>query len=111
MSDQVLPFWPRYLSREQAALYLGVSARTFTHEVQTGHWPQPRPRGGKGGRLTWDRLLLDRYADQASGLGVGEPAATSSPVSAEELVRPSLSERMNATLPQNRAQRRHQAAS
>nr|WP_246789490.1 hypothetical protein [Acetobacter nitrogenifigens] len=59
--------------------------------------------------MTWDRHLLDRYADQASGLGVGELAATSSPVSAEGLISPSLSERMNATLPQNRSQRRDQA--
>lgn len=101
-----LPFWPRYLTKELAALYLGVSISTFDDEVKLGWWPPARPRGGRGGRLTWDRNLLDLYADQASGIGVGAPAATSAPVSAESLVtKPSLVERMNATLPQNRAER------
>ncbi|GBQ46112.1 hypothetical protein AA15973_0804 [Komagataeibacter sucrofermentans DSM 15973] len=106
-----LPFWPRYLTKELAARYLGVSTSTFDDEVKQGWWPPARPRGGRGGRLTWDRNLLDLYADQASGIGVGAPAATSAPVSAESLVMtPSLVERMNATLPQNRVERRAQEA-
>ncbi|NHN83633.1 DNA-binding protein [Acetobacter musti] len=109
MTEEALsaPFWPRYLSRQEAARYLGVSASVFSQEVGQGWWPMPRLRGGKGGKLTWDRLLLDRYADQHSGIGVGEPAATGSPVPAEVLVMPTLSERMNATLPQNRSERRY----
>jgi hypothetical protein len=63
-----LPFWPRLLSREEAARYVGVSPETFDGEVALGLWPAARRRGGKGGRLTWDRALLDAAADRDSGL-------------------------------------------
>ncbi|WP_143456076.1 DNA-binding protein [Novacetimonas hansenii] len=107
-----LPFWPRYLTKKLAAFYLGVSTSTFDDEVKQGWWPPARPRGGRGGRLTWDRMLLDLYADRASGIGVGAPAATGAPVPAERLVTtPSLVERMNATLPQNRTEHRAQETS
>lgn len=70
-----LPFWPRYLSRQQAAVYLGVSPDTFDGEVQKGVWPAPKRRGSKGGRLTWDRHALDAAADRDSGLiDPGQPA-------------------------------------
>jgi hypothetical protein len=59
---------PRYLSREQAAAYVGVSASVFDAEVRSGQWPLGRRRGAKDGRLTWDRLLLDQYADRHSGI-------------------------------------------
>jgi hypothetical protein len=59
---------PRFLTREQASSYLGVSARTFDAEVIAGMWPAPLRRGGKGTALTWDRHLLDRAADRLSGL-------------------------------------------
>jgi hypothetical protein len=69
-----MPYWPRYLSREQAARYLGVSPDTFDGEVQNGLWPPARRRGGKGGRLTWDRRALDAAADRDSGLtDLGQP--------------------------------------
>jgi hypothetical protein len=74
-----LPFWPRYLSREQAAVYVGVSADTFDQEVVAGLWPGPRRRGGKGGRLTWDRCMLDAAADRDSGLGDGDPFNATQP--------------------------------
>ncbi len=85
MSEATLPGWPRYLSREQAALYVGVSATTFDAEVRSGEWPQPRRRGAKATRATWDRLALDAAADRASGLslpaapGPGDAAAPASP--------------------------------
>lgn len=66
---------PRYLSREEAAAYLGVSPETFDREVEAGWWPSARRRGEKGTRLTWDRLALDAAADQASGLGQPLPAS------------------------------------
>lgn len=66
---------PRYLSREEAAAYVGVSPETFDREVREGWWPAPRRRGEKGTRLTWDRLALDAAADQASGLGQPPPPA------------------------------------
>jgi hypothetical protein len=47
-----LPFWPLYLSRDEAARYVGVSGDVFAMEVASGMWPPGRPRGGKGGRLT-----------------------------------------------------------
>jgi hypothetical protein len=65
-----LPFWPRYLSREEAARYVGVGPDVFDDEVDGGHWPHARRRGGKGGRLTWDRLALDAAADRDSGIGL-----------------------------------------
>lgn len=76
-----LPFWPRYLSREEAARYVGVSPDVFDTEVDTGHWPVARRRGGKGGRLTWDRVSLDAAADLASGIGQpnAEPVAGPNP--------------------------------
>lgn len=59
---------PRFLSRTEAAAYVGVSTSTFDQEVSLGWWPGARRRGAKGTRLTWDRLLLDAAADRASGL-------------------------------------------
>jgi hypothetical protein len=68
--DRSLPpgLAPRYLSREQAAAYVSVSASVFDAEVRSGQWPLGRRRGAKDGRLTWDRLLLDEYADRHSGI-------------------------------------------
>lgn len=66
-----LPYWPRYLSREQAAAYVGVSPNVFDGEVQAGIWPKPEKRGrhtSRRPRLTWDRRLLDRSSDVRSGL-------------------------------------------
>ncbi len=67
MASEPLPFWPRYLTRRQAASYLGVSVDVFDDEVREGLWPAPRRRGAKGGCLTWDRIVLDRVADMAAG--------------------------------------------
>jgi hypothetical protein len=62
------PYWPRWLSLEQAACYVGVSVNTFLDEVEEGKWPKPVRRGKKGARLTWDRHLLDAASDLISGL-------------------------------------------
>jgi hypothetical protein len=59
------PDWPRWLSREQSAVYVGVSVNSFMEEVEKGIWPRPEKRGG---RLTWDRKMLDVASDQLSGL-------------------------------------------
>lgn len=53
-----LPNWPRGLSREQAAAYLGVSAETFRRHVGIA----PRRIGT---RCVWDRLDLDIWFDIA----------------------------------------------
>ena len=63
-----LPSWPRHLSRELAAAYVGVSADTFDDEVRRGEWPAGERRGAKGGRITWDRAALDHRSDLRSRL-------------------------------------------
>jgi hypothetical protein len=70
-----LPFWPRFLSREEAARYVGVSPETFDAERRAGLWPGPRhrhrrfrgPDSAGRGKLTWDRHALDRAADAMEG--------------------------------------------
>lgn len=74
-----LPYWPRFLSREEAARYVGVSSDVFDAEVATGMWPAAKRRGGKGGRLTWDRCLLDATADLDSGLAKEDTPAPEAP--------------------------------
>lgn len=69
-----MPAWPRFLTQGEAASYLGVSAGTFADEVRAGLWPAPLTRGRKGGSLTWDRDLLNEWADRLSGLGTMSPA-------------------------------------
>jgi hypothetical protein len=83
---------PRFLSREQAAAYVGVSATLFDSEVRAGLWPQPLVRGASAGRLTWDRCALDAWANAASGLHhalaaplAAPPQAPDSPLAAAEL--------------------------
>ena len=65
-----LPGWPRLLTRDLAAAYVGVSPSLFDLEVQRGTWPPPIPRSvsnrSRNPRLTWDRLALDRRLDGAS---------------------------------------------
>ncbi|CCC96863.1 hypothetical protein [Azospirillum baldaniorum] len=60
-----LPDWPRCLSRDQAAAYVGVSPGKFDQEVADGIWPSGETRGG---RILWDRVLLDKWQDERSGL-------------------------------------------
>ncbi|MEJ0020697.1 MAG: DNA-binding protein [Acetobacteraceae bacterium] len=69
-----LPYWPRYLSRDEAARYLGVSVDVFDDEVRAGDWPRGTPRGSRGGRLTWDRHVLDGVADSRAGFGTQRSA-------------------------------------
>jgi hypothetical protein len=69
-SDLVdLPFWPRGLSQEQAAAYVGVSSGTFLEEVEAGIWPAGQRRGPRGGRVVWDRKQLDLRYDGLSRIG------------------------------------------
>lgn len=91
----------RFLTRRQAAIYVGVSVSTFDHEVRIGLWPHGRRRGAKGGRLTWDRALLDAAADQQSGLSMAQAGVASALESAETAA---WEERLNAT-PSIRSQR------
>jgi hypothetical protein len=72
-----LPFWPRLLSHDEAARYVGVSTKVFDQEVRQGIWPPALRRGARGGRLTWDRVSLDKAADRAASVEeAAEPGAT-----------------------------------
>lgn len=105
---EALPGWPRCLGREEAASYLGVSVSTFDAEVKSGYWPGPDRRGAKGGRVTWDRLLLDATQDRHSRLKTGTPKPED--VDAQEYESNAWKDRINATAPQHRPQGRHQTA-
>jgi hypothetical protein len=64
---------PRFLSREDAARYLGVCVDSFDAEVRAGMWPAGVARGAKGGRLMWDKAALDATVDRISGLANALP--------------------------------------
>ena len=59
---------PRLLTREQAAAYCSISARSFSEWVKAGRLPGPI-----SGTTRWDRRAIDAALDKASGLEV--PAA------------------------------------
>ncbi|MEP3114115.1 hypothetical protein [Nisaea sp.] len=62
-----LPDWPRKLSAQQAAVYVGLTEPTFLKLVKTGVYPEgqavPETR-----RIVWDKKLIDRVEDARSGL-------------------------------------------
>jgi predicted DNA-binding transcriptional regulator AlpA len=60
-----LPFPPRGLSREDAAAYVGVSARKFDELVADGRMPKPVRIDG---RRIWDRRALDQKFDALGGI-------------------------------------------
>lgn len=62
--DMALPNWPLYLSRDEAARYVGVSPNTFDAEVMAGMWPGPMKRGSKGSRVTWYRPAIEQAAEE-----------------------------------------------
>jgi hypothetical protein len=67
-----LPYWPLYLSRDEAARYVGVSPTLFDDEVAAGLWPQPVRRGSgtqRAGRVTWYRPDLEAAARRRSADG------------------------------------------
>ena len=74
---------PRFLSRAQAAAYLGVSEHIFAMEVQYGRWPKPVP-DCLGRKSRWDIRALDRRADELSALTRREDLANGFLTDAEE---------------------------
>ncbi|WP_375292252.1 hypothetical protein [Sphingomonas melonis] len=64
-TPKVLPFIPRMLSADLAALYMGVSRSKFLARVDQHTYPAPTRDGGN---TLWDLRLLDRYLDKRSGL-------------------------------------------
>ena len=63
LSYSELPGWPRLLSLELAASYVGVSEHLFKKNVGI-KWPRPH-RDGK--RVLWDRHELDMMIDGTHG--------------------------------------------
>lgn len=59
-----IPSWPRLLSSDLAATYLGISRTNFLARVSQHVLPQPRKIGE---RVLWDRLLLDDFVDALFG--------------------------------------------
>lgn len=57
-----LPFVPRILRRDLAALYLGISAGTLDAEVKAGRLPAPL--GVTSGVKGWDRHDLDQWIEE-----------------------------------------------
>ena len=57
-----LPHWPRLLSTEEAAAYVGISVNTFTGRIGD-LWPEPIRIGR---RVLFDRCAIDRAVDSLS---------------------------------------------
>lgn len=53
MTDSI---WPRGLSRDEAARYVGIGTTLFDAMVLDGRMPHPRTINS---RVIWDRLELD----------------------------------------------------
>lgn len=53
----------RGLSREEAAIYMGISPTKFDEGVAEGWLPKPRTGGIWGSRTVWDLKALDRAWD------------------------------------------------
>ena len=71
-----LPDWPRGLTREEAARFVGVTPGVFDWEVAQGMWPEPERRGPKGRWLVWDRALLeDRLDERGNRKAESQPAS------------------------------------
>jgi hypothetical protein len=68
-SAPAIPFWPRLLSAELSAAYLGLSERTFLDRVSKHMLPAGRKIGA---RLLWHIKILDEYSDALFGLAEGE---------------------------------------
>ena len=67
--------WPRGLTTEEAAAYVGLSTTSFLNEVGAGIWPSFSLREVRRGkrRKIWDRAVLDAVFD--GGLQVADPVA------------------------------------
>lgn len=63
---------PRLLRRDAAAEYVSVSPNKFDDLVKQGVMPAPKKMGG---RVAWDRIMLDRAVDEmpVAGQDGGNP--------------------------------------
>ncbi|MEM7223007.1 MAG: hypothetical protein AAF495_08530 [Pseudomonadota bacterium] len=62
-----LPHWPRLLTADLAAGYLGICKATFLRDVGK-LWPQPVETERRPKR--WDRLALDKAVDNLGSMGL-----------------------------------------
>ena len=53
-----MPEWPRGMTRDLAAVYVGVSPNKFSDMVREGKLPTPLPYG------RWDRKQIDAALDR-----------------------------------------------
>jgi predicted DNA-binding transcriptional regulator AlpA len=60
-----LPNWPRLMSAELAASYVGLPKTTFLERVNARRFPSPLREGN---RKLWDRRMIDQAIDLYSGL-------------------------------------------
>jgi predicted DNA-binding transcriptional regulator AlpA len=65
-----IPFWPRLLSADFAAAYMGIGETFFLDCVSKHTLPAPVRLGR---RKLWDRHMLDQCVDAM--IGLDEPAA------------------------------------
>lgn len=67
----------RNLSRQEAAIYVGIGERLFTRLVRMGRAPQPKVIStGRSMVERWDIVALDQYIDALPGRGeTGRTAA------------------------------------
>jgi predicted DNA-binding transcriptional regulator AlpA len=62
--------WPRGLSREQAATYIGVGTSKFDEMVRDGRMPRPKTIDC---RVVWDRCRVDAAFDDLPEKGTMNP--------------------------------------
>ena len=58
---------PRWLSRKDAAHYVGRGVTKFMAEVTAGTWPKADARG------LWDKVTIDRESDKRRYCSVRNP--------------------------------------
>ena len=80
MPEIQVPAWPRGLSEELAAAYIGLSVSSLRSEVRAGRAPQPVRITPK--RLIYLRDKLDAYLDRIAG--IAPPSASGATDAASE---------------------------
>lgn len=71
-----LPFMPRLLSADHAAIYLGISKRYLLDCVSKHKLPAPISMGR---RVLWDRRILDQFVDALVGLPANDDMPSGAP--------------------------------
>jgi predicted DNA-binding transcriptional regulator AlpA len=64
VASRALPFWPRMLTRQNAAAYVDLSIAEFEREVASGTLPLPVKLGN---REHWSRVAIDEAVERLAG--------------------------------------------